>query len=156
MFALLYLQNGRNATAAYLEAYPKVKSSDVARAAGARLLANVSVREFVEKRTTKVLEELEYSGDQALRDISRQAQADIRRLFDKEGNLLPVHEWPDDIADAVKTIQPTPFGIKVGLADKLAARITIAKAAGKFTKKHEIKGHVTYGQLLGDGPLPEE
>lgn len=156
VFALTYLANGRNASAAYREAYPRVKSEAVARAAGARLLANVSVRAFVEERTEKQLEQLEYDGEQALRDIGRHATYDIRKLFDKDGRLLPIQQWPDDVADAVKSIQPTPFGIKVGLIDKLSARITIAKAAGKFVKKHDHRHRFTYAQLLGDGPLPEE
>lgn len=156
VFALTYLANGRNASAAYREAYPGKKTDRVCESAGHRLLRNVEVARFIEERTGAVLEQLEYDGDQAIRDIGKHATYDIRQLFDKDGRLLPVHQWPDEVADAVKTIQPTPFGIKVGLVDKLSARITIAKAAGRFAPKQAKGRRFTYGQLLGDGPLPDE
>jgi hypothetical protein len=43
------------------------------------------------------------------------ARADIRELFDIDGHLLPIQQWPDSIAVSVKAIQPWPFGTKVGL-----------------------------------------
>lgn len=156
VFALTYLANGRNASAAYREAYPRCRSEVAARVEGHRLLTKPNVAAFIQARTEKQLEQLEYDGDQAMRDIGKHATYDIRELFDKEGRLKPVKDWPDHVADAVKTIQPTPFGIKVGLVDKLSARITIAKAAGRFAPKQAKGRRFTYGQLLGDGPLPDE
>ena len=53
--------------------------------------------------------------------MSCDAGADIRELFDIDGHLLPMQQWPDSIAVSVKAIQPGPFGTKVVLNDKLAA-----------------------------------
>jgi hypothetical protein len=128
---------------------------EVSSAAATRLLKSVKVAAFIEARTQKVVEQLEYNGEQALADIARQARVDVRKLFDEHGQILPPKLWPDDIADAIKTITPTEFGFKVGFYDKLVARITIAKAAGKFVKHVDQRVRVTYGDLLGDGPLPE-
>lgn len=46
-----------NATRAYKAAYPKVKSDDVASAAAARLLGNVNVKSYIEKRLKQISSE---------------------------------------------------------------------------------------------------
>lgn len=156
LFALEFLANGRNATAAYRSAYPSCRTDRACEVNGSRLLRKAEVSEFIDARTVKVVEQMEYTADKAIADIGRSAQVDIRKLFDTEGKLLPISKWPDDVADAVKSITPTEFGFRVALVDKLSARITIAKAAGKFAKKDSKRDRVTLGQLLGDGPLPDK
>lgn len=48
-FADLYIELG-NATDAYLKAYPNVKKEATARAAGSRMLTNVSVKSYIDNR----------------------------------------------------------------------------------------------------------
>jgi len=48
-FADFYIELG-NATEAYLKAYPNVKKEATARAAGSRMLTNVSVKAYIENR----------------------------------------------------------------------------------------------------------
>lgn len=48
-FADAYIELG-NATHAYLKAYPNVTKEDTARAAGSRLLTNVSVKAYIDER----------------------------------------------------------------------------------------------------------
>lgn len=43
-----------NATRAYRAAYPTIKNDNVARAAGARLLANVSIKTYIEERLAEI------------------------------------------------------------------------------------------------------
>lgn len=43
-----------NATRAYRVAYPTIKNDNVARAAGARLLANVSIKTYIEERLAEI------------------------------------------------------------------------------------------------------
>ena len=43
-----------NATRAYRMAYPTIKNDNVARAAGARLLANVSIKTYIEERLAEI------------------------------------------------------------------------------------------------------
>lgn len=42
-----------------------------------------------------------------------------------------MHQWPDSIAVSVKAIQPEPFGTKIVLNDKPAARRIILELTGK-------------------------
>lgn len=48
-FADFYIELG-NATDAYLKAYPNVKKETTARAAGSRMLTNVSVKSYIDSR----------------------------------------------------------------------------------------------------------
>lgn len=48
-FADFYIELG-NATEAYLKAYPNVKKEATARAAGSRMLTNVSVKSYIDNR----------------------------------------------------------------------------------------------------------
>ena len=41
-------------------------------------------------------------------------------------------QWPDSITMSVKAIQPGPFGTKIVLNDKLAARRIILEQTGKL------------------------
>ena len=56
LFANEYLID-RNATRAYLAAYPHVKSSDVARKNGSRLLTNADVKAYVDEQIEKMASE---------------------------------------------------------------------------------------------------
>ncbi len=51
------------------------------------------------------IEAAEVSAAEAMRAISVIMRADIRRLFDRKGRLLPVQQWPDDMADIKCTLK---------------------------------------------------
>lgn len=55
-FADFYIELG-NATEAYLKAYPNVKKEATARAAGSRMLTNVSVKSYIDNRMEKLKSE---------------------------------------------------------------------------------------------------
>lgn len=55
-FADYYIELG-NATEAYLKAYPNVKKEATARAAGSRMLTNVSVKSYIDNRMEKLKSE---------------------------------------------------------------------------------------------------
>jgi phage terminase small subunit len=72
---------------------------------GARLLANASVARAVEDRRQRQLVQLDIQASDVLREMARLAGSDIRQLFDVNGDLLPVKDWPDDIAACVAGIE---------------------------------------------------
>lgn len=55
-FANYYIELG-NATDAYLKAYPNVKKEATARAAGSRMLTNVSVKSYIDSRMEELKSE---------------------------------------------------------------------------------------------------
>jgi len=68
-------------------------------------------------------------GDEALEGISNMGRVDIRKAFPHNRQI---QELPDDIADAIKSIRPTKWGIAIEVYDKMHARETMAKVAGKL------------------------
>jgi phage terminase small subunit len=43
--------------------------------------------------------------DRALREAARLAYSDVRELFDAEGRMKPIHQWPDDLAAAIGGVE---------------------------------------------------
>lgn len=74
-------------------------------ATGHRWMRNpdfVRARELLEQRAA---EEVGISVQRVLREQAAIAFSDIRDLYDEHGELKPVHDWPDDVAQAVSSIE---------------------------------------------------
>jgi len=72
-----------------------------------------------------------------LREFARIGFSDTRKILDKNNNLLPPDEWPEDIARAVKSIKIKngPKGstvTEIALWPKTAALDSLAKNLGLF------------------------
>lgn len=52
-----------------------------------------------------VVEDAKDSVDRMLDELCRAALADPRTMFDENGCMLPIQDWPDDIARAVSSIE---------------------------------------------------
>lgn len=90
------------------------------------------------------------------------ANADLRKLFDPNGGLLPVEKWPDDVAQFVSSIevdelyegtgkgrQQIGWTKKVKLWDKLKALEQLAKHF-EFSglDKEELAGKLTWEAII--------
>jgi phage terminase small subunit len=97
---------------------------------------------MVERVRTLVAQRLQAAGvtaERTKREIARVAYADVRRIFNKEGQLLPIHEIDDDTAAAITsiTVQTKNVGslkepnyvdvIKIKFASKMDALGLLAK-----------------------------
>lgn len=154
LFALEYLANGYNATAAYRSVHPKC-SQRTAEVNGSRLLRKAEVRAFIEHEQKERTKRLRMDADEALEGITRHARADIRQLF-KNGELIPIHQWPPEVADAVKSVKHTPFGLTVVMYDKLKARELMAIAGGALKPQHQHKHTFDHAAYLGAEPPPDD
>jgi hypothetical protein len=151
LFALRYLANGRNATDAYQDSHPRCSRRTAGRE-GSRLLKNPKVEALIDAEIQARKQRLRMEADEALEGISNMGRADIRRLYDQNGNILPIKLWPDDIADCVKGLQPTPFGWKLVLYDKLKARELMAIAGGKLRQQVDHRHTFDHAAFLRDVP----
>lgn len=97
---------------------------------------------MVERVRTLVAHRLQAAGvtaERTKREIARVAYADVRRIFNKQGQLLPIHEIDDDTAAAITsiTVQTKNVGslkepdyvdvIKIKFASKMDALGLLAK-----------------------------
>lgn len=152
LFALRYLANGRNATHAYQDTHPRctVKTAGVE---GSKLLKNPRVEAIIHREIEAQRQRLRMDADEALIGISNHARGDIRRLYDENGNLLPVKLWPDDIADCVKALRQVPGGgWQLILYDKLRARELMAIAGGKLRQGVDHAHRFDHAKYLADEP----
>ena len=92
--------------------------------------------------------------NRVLRESARIAYSDIRRLFDANGRLLPIKQWPEDTARAVAGVEvvkrnidsgdgQTDDVIKLRLWDKVAKLTNLMKHHGQLTERLELTGAVS-------------
>lgn len=93
--------------------------------------------------------------NRALREAARIAYFDPRKLFDANGNLLPMTKWPDDAAPVIGGLEIVKRNLVAGdgfvdtvhklkIIDKSAALTLIFKHLGLLIEKIEHAGEITY------------
>ena len=113
-----------NATRAYKAAYPRVKSDDVANAAGARLLANVKVKAYIEQK----MEELSSSKIATAEEVIQFLTSVMRSDYDEETLAF--------VGDGIQE----KTHIKISSKDRLKAAELLGKRYGIFSDKLNIEG----------------
>jgi len=146
----------RNKKAAYQQVYdPKRKQPDgPLRAAATRLFKNSAVKAYVDRRNADVAAALELTQERVVREWVRLGFFDVRKLFDADGNLLPIHQLPDDVAAAVASVEvvavkgtgkegePVVHVKRVRLWDKRATLDAMARHLKMFGDEGEGEVHV--------------
>jgi phage terminase small subunit len=185
-FCQKYIELG-NASEAYRVAYDAARmKADTVHVKACELLKNGKVAVRVEELQAALRRRHEVTVDRVMREYARLAFLDIRKAFDAEGNLKPVHELDDDTAAAIagleveelrvpgvadQTQEPQGHGgslqrsragtfagrlKKVKLADKKGALDSLAKHLGMFTDKVEVTGKGGKDLLPARPPTDEE
>ena len=72
---------------------------------GRRLVTFCNVAEAIEKGKKRLLDTLDISAERALRELARLAFSDVRKLYDSQGNLIPIHKLDDDAAAAISSVE---------------------------------------------------
>ena len=114
-----YLANGLNATQAYLAVYKSVKSTDVASAAAARLLGNVSVNEYINVALAKIHDEKTMDAKEVMERLTA-----IGR---------------EETTDQLLTMDGDIKEVKSKTQDRIRALELIGKAYGMFKDKVEME-----------------
>lgn len=114
-----YLANGLNATQAYLAVYKNVKSTDVAGAAAARLLGNVSVNEYINVALAKIHDEKTMDAKEVMERLTA-----IGR---------------EQTTDELLTMDGDVKEVKSKTQDRIRALELIGKAYGMFKDKVEME-----------------
>lgn len=101
-FAYAYIANGKNGTEAAKTAgfSPKTAGSKAN-----QLLKLVDVQQIIADATAKAAGIAGLSVERTLRELARIAYSDVRKLYDEDGNLIPVQNLDDDVAATVSSIE---------------------------------------------------
>ena len=136
-----------NATRAYKVAYPKVKNDETASAAGARLLRNVKVENYIQKRMKDREKRTEITQDMVLKELAKIGFADVTDFvsIEDKGTYKAVQvkttdEMPGDKLGAIAGIKEGANGIEIKLNDKGKALELIGRHLGMFKDKLEVSG----------------
>lgn len=137
-----------NATKAAFRAGYSPKTAEIQ---GYQLLRNslvaAKVQELMDKRATKS----EITSDRVLTEIGKLAFADIRKVFDESGQLLPVHMLPAEVAASISSIEVVTSRIpggeptdvehtsKIKFWDKRGSLELLGKHLKLFTDKIELE-----------------
>lgn len=142
IFVNAYMANGQNATKAAIEAgYSKVS----AQVTGSRLLDEPEVKRMLAERRAELVAKYELTTDMVLRSLVQELTFDPRKLFDSDGELIPVTELDDDTAAALTGMETVQIGSadapvfirKFKWGSKSAAREQAMKHLGLFEKDNK-------------------
>jgi phage terminase small subunit len=92
-------------SAAYRRAYPAVKSDQAAKVNASRLLTHANVRARIDQLRKECEKRTEVDTDRIIKEYARLAFLDIRKAFDADGNLKPIHDLDDDTAAAIAGLE---------------------------------------------------
>ena len=157
-----------NATRAYKAAYPNVQKDETAAAAGARLLKDVKVQKYLEKRMKDRERRTEITQDQVLKELAAIAfsnAADYAKviekqavftndegvcisLFDRKGKPVMINAVELTLTDnlsseqkkALSGIKQGKHGVEVSSCDKVRALELLGRHLGMFKDKVEVSG----------------
>lgn len=94
-----------NAAAAYRRAGYVVKNDNVAKVEGHRLLTNPNIAAAVQKAKDTRARRLKVDADEVVQIALNLARSDLRKLFRPDGRMKPPHEWDDETAAAVASLE---------------------------------------------------
>ena len=95
----------RNATNAYLIAFPQCTNRGTAGTEGHKLLRNPEIKAYVDERLKKLSENAGLTVQRVLEEEARISLSTLKDLFDGKSVRLPPHELSDDVARAIKGVE---------------------------------------------------
>lgn len=138
-----------NATRAYRVAYPSVKKDETAASAAARLLRNVNVQEYIDKRMKDREKRTEVTQDRVVQELASIAFAKVTDYVGIRSNgttSIVVMKSTDDLTDdqvrAIAGIKEGTNGIEIKLNDKEKALELLGRHLGMFRDKIDVSGKV--------------
>ena len=111
----------------------------------------LAVAEVKREVSKKVTEKLEITQERVLKEFARIAFADLRKLFDKDGNAVDITKLDDDTAAAISSIDVMSGGdgsssvLKIKTVDKKTALESLAKYLGLFEADNKQKQYKDKG-----------
>lgn len=135
-----------NATRAYQAAYPSVKKEQTAAAAGARLLRNVKVAEYIAECMKERQKRTEVTQDRVVEELAAIAFAKATDYVAIKANgpaamvmIKSTDELSEDQVRAIAGIKEGANGVEIKLNDKEKALELLGRHLGMWNDKLDIK-----------------
>lgn len=113
------------------------------------------------KRQAELAENTDITPEKVLAEYAKLGFLDPRAFYSEDGNLIPVHKLPADVAAALTGMDISNLMSKDGefetvkkikFADKRAALDSIAKHLGMFVDRTEVEGEITLKVVYDEPP----
>lgn len=138
-----YLKD-QNAGAACIRAGYTKKAS---RRVGCYLLKRPEIKNAVRLGLKKITDKCEVTAERVIAELGRLAFSDMRQLYNAEGGLRPINEWPEDVARAVAGIDTDELFEGVG---REREQVGVTKKVRLWTKNHALETLARHFKLLTD------
>jgi phage terminase small subunit len=80
-------------------------SPRTARQAAAQNMTRPEVTAYLQQLLDERSKRTQITADRVITEVARLGFSDLRKLFKEDGAMLPVNEWPDDMAAAVASVE---------------------------------------------------
>jgi phage terminase small subunit len=137
--------SGKNQTDAYLSAGYKCSRS-AARRNAARLMTNADIMAAIKRVQKKAAYKAEVTAERILKEEMCLAFLNPQKLVDENGELLDLHELPEDVARAIVGLEiikqsDGKLKFKYRFSDKGKSLDRLERIQGMFApERHEIAG----------------
>jgi phage terminase small subunit len=146
LFVGFYLSNGGNAKRAAASAG---YTGDTG-ARGASMIRKPEVAKLIRSSRLKKLSALDIKAERVLIELARIAFADVRKLFQPDGSLVPLRKLDADSAGAIATVQVGRGGsmIRLKFASKISALDLLGRYLGLWDADGKVAGKDSIDQLI--------
>lgn len=130
------------------------------------LLRNPLIKGYIKERSANIMAEIHQEQVRVFRELCVLAFSDIRQLYDEEGNIKPLNEWPDEVARCVASVKQTvrkrgkgenrivEKSLEPKLWNKNQALDTLARVVGLLTSEVNVNLPENSGSIYF--PAPKE
>ena len=141
-----------NATRAYKVAYPAVKRDETAAQAGSRMLRNVKVAAYIQKRMEERQKRTEITQDRVLEELAAIAFARATDFAEVKDGFVIIKDTAGLSEQQIKAIagKEGKFGVELKLNDKEKALELLGRHLGMFKDRVEVSGLEEEKKKLGD------
>lgn len=143
-FVAEYLKDLNATQAAIRAGYAPGKTATVQ---GARLLVNANIAAAIAEKQDERAKKAGIDAERVLLEVARMALSDPRGIVGEDGEVIPLHQLPDDVAAAVSSVEFKNGTVRYRFWDKNAAAEKLMKHLGLFERDNRQKGD-EFGRLL--------
>lgn len=142
-------------------------SQKTAYSLGQRLLKNAEVKKRMIELESKAIEKAELTVDRVVNELCNIAFFDIKNLYDENGQLMNIHDMPEETRRAISGIETNEIknkrGVIVGLTrkvktnDKIRALELLGKFKQMFVDRIEERKTVEERKIIKlSGSMPDD
>lgn len=138
-FSKFYAELAIGSRAYELAGYPDCANPS---AKAAKLLRKPRIKAYIKEIRDRAKAQADVDPGFVLLALKNIVSADRRLLYNEDGSLKPVHEWPAHVAETIESIETTESALgahtkKIKIGSRLQALSMMAKLMGMLDKKEE-------------------